>query len=98
MRAGVLGVQAMSNARAAMFAYLAQVDRDKARVFRNFGYHASARVIEARARRHESNAILESKEAPQDEPYGASRASHPTELQTSDLHRTSEGDQEPGLF
>jgi hypothetical protein len=43
----------MSNAAAAYYAYLARVDHERARVLRNFGYHASADYIQARARRYD---------------------------------------------
>ncbi len=65
----------MSNAAAAYYAYLALVDRDRARVFRNFGYFASADYLARRAERYEAIAGREVLNAPPswaDDPPSAS--------------------------
>lgn len=53
----------MSNALAAYYTYLALEERERARVFRKFGYYASAQAIERRAERHENRAALETSRA-----------------------------------
>lgn len=53
----------MSNALAAYYTYLALEERERARVFRKFGYYASAQVIERRAERHEDRAAVETSRA-----------------------------------
>jgi hypothetical protein len=90
----------MSNAVAAYYAYLAQVDREKARVFRNFGYFASADYVERRAERYDREsraAARESKAAPQ-LPTGPLGLPTSHDSETSDLHTTSDGYQQTGLF
>lgn len=82
----------MSNAVAAYYAYLAQSDREKARVFRNFGYFASAEYVERRADRfdRESRAAARAnKEAPQ-LPTGPLGLPNTESSQDDDLHTTSD--------
>lgn len=67
----------MSNARAAVYYYRAARDRDTARVFRKFGYYASADHLERRADRSERMADNEMQEAPESFDAGASASLSP---------------------
>jgi hypothetical protein len=79
----------MSNAAAAYYAYLALVDRDRARVFRNFGYFASAEHVERRAERYEAMSDREMRgAAPMTD---AAPTSPGMNEPFSDLHTTSDG-------
>lgn len=78
----------MSNATAAYYTYLARVDRDRAKVFRNFGYHASAAFVENRADRYEREARAQSETPPTITAGGV--VSPTDDSRDSDLHTTSE--------
>jgi hypothetical protein len=87
----------MSNALAALYAWRALEDRRTAATFRKFGYHASADHVERRADRMERLSNAQSEAAPQF-PTGPLRLPTLNDSQDSDLHTTSDGNEQTGLF